>query len=45
MEETISQLSNDDLYDKMKHYGISKGPVTSNFLNLLRSFHFLKYKK
>ena len=30
MEGSISQLSNDELYEKLKHYGIAKGPVTSN---------------
>lgn len=27
--EKISQLTNDELYEKLKHYGIAKGPVTS----------------
>ena len=32
MEETISQLTHDELFEKLKHYGIAKGPITSKYL-------------
>ena len=32
MEATISQLSTDELFEKLKFYGLSKGPVTSKIL-------------